>query len=89
MRDHVADESFLLRQTIEAKYTKLYPNKWLPLYSQVTFSNIPYHVAYNQGKIQDSIMEEVMNTDNIEQNWDSEEIMVKMAEKSKSFNFEI
>ena len=30
-----------------------------------------------------------MNTDNIEQNWDSEEIMVKMAEKSKSFNFEI
>ena len=34
-------------------------------------------------------MEEVMNTENIEQNWDSEEIMAKMAEKSKSFNFEL
>ena len=89
MRDHVADESFLLRKKIEAKYTKLYPNKWLPLYSQVTFSNIPYHVAYNQGKVQDTIMEEVMNTENIDKNWDSDEIMVKMAEKSKSFNFEL
>lgn len=89
MRDHVADERFLLRKKIEAKYTKLYPNKWLPLYSQVTFSNIPYHVAYNQGKIQDSIMEEVMQTENIDEIWDTEEIMVKMAEKSKSFNFEL
>jgi len=89
MRDHVADERFLLRKKIEAKYTKLYPNKWLPLYSQVTFSNIPYHVAYNQGKIQDSIMEEVMQTENIDKIWDTEEIMVKMAEKSKSFNFEL
>ena len=89
MRDYVADERFLLRKKIEAKYTKLYPNKWLPLYSQVTFSNIPYHVAYNQGKIQDSIMEEVMQTENIDEIWDTEEIMVKMAEKSKSFNFEL
>ena len=89
MRDYVADERFLLRKKIEAKYTKLYPNKWLPLYSQVTFSNIPYHVAYNQGKIQDSIMEEVMQTANIDEIWDTEEIMVKMAEKSKSFNFEL
>ncbi len=89
MRDDVAYSLFLLRKKIEAKYTKLYPNKWLPLYSQVTFSNIPYHVAYNQGKIQDSIMEEVMQTENIDEIWDTEEIMVKMAEKSKSFNFEL
>jgi len=89
MRDHVGDQRFLLRKKIEAKYTSLYPNKWLPLYSQVTFSNIPYHVAYNQGKIQNSIMEAVMDIPNIEELWDSEEIMAEMAEKSKSFNFEI
>ena len=34
-------------------------------------------------------MEEVMRTEHIEEIWDSEEVMVKMAEKSKSFNFEL
>ena len=34
-------------------------------------------------------MEEVMQTENIDEIWDTEEIMVKMAEKSKSFNFEL
>ena len=89
MRDYVADEAFLLRKKIEAKYTELYPKKWLPLYSQVTFSTIPYHVAYNQGKIQDSIMDEVMNMPNIDKMWDSEEVMNKIAEKSEHFNFEV
>ena len=89
MRDYVADEGFLLRKKIEAKYTELYPKKWLPLYSQVTFSTIPYHVAYNQGKIQDSIMDEVMNMPNIDKVWDSEEVMNKIAEKSEHFNFEV
>jgi kynurenine 3-monooxygenase len=89
MRDYVADEGFLLRKKIEAKYTELYPKKWLPLYSQVTFSTIPYHVAYNQGKIQDSIMDEVMNMPNIDKVWDSEEVMSKIAEKSEHFNFEV
>jgi len=89
MRDYVADEGFLLRKKIEAKYTELYPNKWLPLYSQVTFSTIPYHVAYNQGKIQDSIMDEVMNMPNIDEVWDSEEVMNKISEKSENFNFEV
>ena len=89
MRDYVADEGFLLRKKIEAKYTELYPKKWLPLYSQVTFSTIPYHVAYNQGKIQDSIMDEVMNMPNIDEVWDSEEVMNKISEKSEHFNFEV
>ncbi len=89
MRDYVADESFLLRKKIEAKYTELYPKKWLPLYSQVTFSTIPYHVAYNQGKIQESIMDEVMNIPDIDNIWDSDEVMNRIAEKSEHFNFEV
>jgi kynurenine 3-monooxygenase len=65
----------------------LYPNKWLPLYSQVTFSNIRYSVAYNQGKKQTEIMDHVMEIPNIEQNWDSEIVMDKMLELSADFNF--
>jgi len=87
MRDFVADPAFLLRKKIEAKFSELYPNKWLPLYSQVTFSNIRYSVAYNQGNKQTEIMDQVMEIPNIEQNWDSEIVMDKMLELSADFNF--
>ena len=87
MRDFVADPAFLLRKKIEAKFSELYQNKWLPLYSQVTFSNIRYSVAYNQGKKQTEIMDQVMEIPNIEQNWDSQVVMDKMLELSADFNF--
>ncbi len=89
MRDHVGDKLFLLRKKIEAKYTSLYPDRWLPLYSQVTFSTIPYHVAYEQGKIQKTIMDSIMNIPTIEEIWDSDDIMTQMAEKSKTFKFKL
>ncbi len=87
MRDYVADPAFLLRKKIEAKFSELYPNKWLPLYSQVTFSNIRYSVAYNQGKKQTEIMDQVMEIPSIEENWDSQIVMDKMLELSTDFNF--
>jgi hypothetical protein len=46
-------------------------------------------VAYKQGKIQDGIMERVMQYPNIEENWDHDEVMDLIAEESKSFNFEL
>jgi len=78
MRDFVADPAFLLRKKIEAKFSELYPDKWLPLYSQVTFSNIRYSVAYNQGKIQSKIMDQIMEDPAIEQKWDSQEVIDKI-----------
>ncbi len=78
MRDYVADPNFLLRKKIEAKFSKLYPEKWLPLYSQVTFSNIRYSDAMKNGEAQRKIMDKIMAMDNIEANWDSEEVMEKM-----------
>jgi len=78
MRDFVADPAFLLRKKIEAKFSELYPEKWLPLYSQVTFSNIRYSVAYKKGQEQSRIMDEVMEIPGIEQKWDSEEVIQKI-----------
>jgi kynurenine 3-monooxygenase len=78
MRDLVGDPEFLLRKKIEAKFSKMYPEKWMPLYSQVTFSNIPYSVAFNQGQVQSKIMAEVMEMPNIEEKWDSDEVMQKI-----------
>jgi kynurenine 3-monooxygenase len=82
MRDYVADPRFLLQKKIEAKFSSLYPEKWMPLYSMVTFSDIRYSDAYNNGKRQDKIMKDVMaSTKNIEENWDSDEVMAKILEK--------
>ena len=82
MRDLVGDPAFLLQKKIEAKFSALYPDKWMPLYSQVTFSDIRYSDAHKNGLLQDKIMKEVMaSTENIEVNWDSEEVMNKILEK--------
>ena len=61
MRDLVADQEFLLRKKIEAKLHQLYPDKWVPLYSMVTFrDDIRYSEAYAMGQKQKKIMDEVM-----------------------------
>lgn len=74
MRDYVADPMFLLQKKIEGRFSELYPDKWLPLYSQVSFSNIRYSTAHKAGQKQDAIMKKVMDRPDIEQVWDSKEI---------------
>src|SRR5690606_36427717 len=37
MSSKTADENFLLQKKIEAWFTKMHPEKWLPLYDRVTF----------------------------------------------------
>lgn len=81
MRDYVADPMFLLQKKIEAKFAKVYPDKWMPLYSQVTFSDIRYSDAYLNGKRQDKIMKEVLQMPNIENKWDSEEVMQEILKR--------
>ena len=74
MRDLVADERFLLRKKIEKRIYDKYPDRWMPLYSQVTFSHIPYDEALKAGERQRAIMDEVMQMDNIAERWDNEEV---------------
>lgn len=71
MRDLVADADFLLRKKIEAKLHQLYPDKWIPLYSMVTFNDqIRYSEAYAKGQKQKRIMDDVMKQGDIFQNWE-------------------
>ena len=74
MRDLVGHPDFLLRKKIEARFSDRHPEKWIPLYTMVTFSEIPYSVAYSEGKKHDAIMDKVMATPGIESKWDSPEV---------------
>jgi kynurenine 3-monooxygenase len=60
MRDYVADPEFLLQKKFERRIEQLYPEKYMPLYSQVSFSNIRYSVAHEMGKKQDKFIKEIM-----------------------------
>jgi len=86
MRDLTAQPEFLLRKEIEVLFTKNHPDKWLPLYSQVTFSHIPYSIAVQNAKIQDEIMNEVMKMSNIEEKWKSKEVEEFILQKLQMVN---
>lgn len=74
MRDLVGHPDFLLRKKIEGWFYEKHPDKWMPLYSMVTFSHIPYNEAQARGKKQDKIMDEVMKLSGIENKWNSEAV---------------
>ena len=78
MRDKTADPKFLLQKEIEKKFTNLYPDKWTPLYSMVSFTNISYADAWKIGMKQEKMMQSIMSTPNIEEIWESDKIMQKM-----------
>ncbi len=72
MRDKVADEDFLLQKKIEARLHEKYPDRWIPLYTQVTFrDDIHYSEALAAGKKQQRIMDELLSRPGIKTSWES------------------
>ncbi|MNX89053.1 Kynurenine 3-monooxygenase [compost metagenome] len=80
MSSKTADEKFLLQKKIEKWFSEKHPDKWLPMYSRVTFSLDPYSQALEVGDFQNRLMEEVLKMDNIEQKWNSVEVEEKILE---------
>ena len=78
MSAKTADSNFLLQKKIEKWFSDKHPDKWMPLYSRVTFSLQPYSEALAIGDRQNQIMEEVMQLPNIEEKWNSAEVEAKI-----------
>ncbi len=72
MRDLVADPKFLLRQKIAARLHEKH-SSFLPTYSMVTFSNIPYSQALQAADAQNVLFERILALPDIEQNWETNE----------------
>lgn len=83
MGTDTADEMFLLQKKIEAKFTKKYPDLWLPLYDRVSFTLQPYSEVLEIGNKQKQIMDEVMQHPQIREIWDTDEIYDLILEKIK------
>lgn len=74
MSSKTADPRFLLQKKIEKRFAEKHPDKWIPAYSRVTFSNKPYAEALAIGDAQEEIMKEVMQQPDIEERWDSPKV---------------
>jgi kynurenine 3-monooxygenase len=85
MRDRVGDPKFLLQKKIEGRLHEKFPNKWIPAYSQVTFSpHIRYRDALKNGNRQEEIMREVMKRPDIENTWDDDALHSSIIQKLES-----
>jgi len=74
MSSKTADTTFLLQKKIEKHFAKKYPDKWVPVYSRVTFSGDSYVEALKIGDFQEGIMQKVMTLPNIAEKWNSIEV---------------
>jgi kynurenine 3-monooxygenase len=60
MRDTVRDPKFLLRKELSFELERRFPDRFIPRYSMVMFHHeIPYAVAYERGKVQSQILEDL------------------------------
>lgn len=71
MRDLVADPDFLFKRKISAKIGELFPDKFIPVYSMVSFSQKPYAEALSEYTRQDQVLTEVLKMPQIEEKWDN------------------
>ncbi|MEH6681899.1 MAG: NAD(P)/FAD-dependent oxidoreductase [Sediminicola sp.] len=74
MSSKTADPNFLLQKKIEQRFAEKYPEKWIPTYSRVTFSDASYTEALAMGDAQEEIMRQIMEIPNIGDIWDSAEV---------------
>ena len=81
MRDKVADPRFLWRKKIEAWIHAEFPDRFIPLYTMVTFSSdIPYNEARRIGLEQDVLMEELMSIPSVVSDWTSDDAKQAMRD---------
>lgn len=80
MRDLVADADFQFKKRIAAKVAASYPEKFIPVYSMVSFSHLPYAEALREYHRQDEVLTEVLAWPQVREKWDSE-LLPAIAEK--------
>ncbi len=80
MSTKTAEPQFLLQKKIEKHFAQQYPDKWIPAYSRVTFSDHSYAEALEMGDRQEAIMKEVMKMPGLDTRWDSPEVVARILE---------
>jgi hypothetical protein len=74
LREKVGDPRFQLRKQIERKINRLYPERFAPLYSLISFSTLPYTTAWRIASEQSMLLDRILNVPDVERRWDGPEV---------------
>jgi kynurenine 3-monooxygenase len=72
MKEKVGDQKFLLRKKVEAEIEAKFPDLYKPRYGIITYTQVPYALAKEAGRIQNEILNQICDSisDIQEVNWD-------------------
>ena len=70
MRNDVLDDSHIKKQKLSFLLNNDFPEYFIPLYTMVSFTTIPYSIALKRGNIQDRILSELINNLDEVENYD-------------------
>lgn len=62
MRDSVLAPDFMLKKELGFELERRHPTRFIPRYSMVMFHRIPYHEAWQRGKTQESILQDLLES---------------------------
>ena len=74
LRDFVGSSEFLLRKELERWVSDLYPDRYAPLYSLISFTNVPYAEALRQDREQRTLVDRLLKVPNVREKLGSPEI---------------
>jgi kynurenine 3-monooxygenase len=69
-----------LRTKIEKRIAAHFPERFMTLYSMVTFSKLPYATVLSKSKEQSELLDKIMHLHDIENQWESASVL-KLAEE--------
>ena len=72
MRNDVLDDIYIKKQKLSFFLNNDFPEYFIPLYTMVSFTTIPYSIALERGNIQDMILDELINNLDEIENFDRE-----------------
>lgn len=73
MRDKVADPLFLFQKKIDARLAALLPERWVPLYTMVSFTSTPYSEAWARGREQERLIRRIMDLPGVDESYMQDE----------------
>lgn len=74
LRDFVGSSQFLLRKELERWVNALYPDRYAPLYSLISFTNVPYAEALRRDREQRALIDQLLAIPNVRERLASPEV---------------
>ena len=77
MRNDVLDEKHIKKQKLSFQLNNDFPDYFIPLYTMVSFTTIPYATALERGYLQDKILDKLVNVNDTYNKQESEKLIFK------------